>query len=226
VRPWEQSIVIPGAEPGVFQKIKAPWPWICAVSPIGHGATDETGWFRNESSCVPGNVPRNTNIYHPHEFAWNCAPSGSGGSLVCAHVTPSGGGSGFAECSGGLDYRTFDKATASDACLAIPKVDPGADVGLRGLNFLTRNSEVRIRKVDQPSFRDIPARPISDWQPDTTASPGTVSCSVRDFVYFTMPATVPDGNNDIPVPPGRYAIQLVVKKRYQLRHWGRRARAR
>ena len=213
-RPWEQSIAVPGAEPGVFQKITAPWPWICAISPIGHAAIDETGWFRNESSCVPGNVPRNTNIYHPHEFSWNCAPQGSGGPLVCAHVapsTPAPGGFGFGTCSGGDDYRTFDKATNADACLAIPMVDPGADVGLRGLNFLTRNAEVRFRKVDQPSFRDIPAQPISDWQPDTTSPLGVATCSVRDFAYFTMPATVPDGNNDIPVPPGRYAIQIVFK---------------
>ena len=64
-RPWEQSVVVPGAEPGQYTKITAPWPWICAISPVGHKAIDETGWFRNESSCVPGNVPRNTNNYFP-----------------------------------------------------------------------------------------------------------------------------------------------------------------
>jgi len=210
-RPWEQSLPLPG-EPGAFRKLTAPWPWICAISPIGHAAIDETGWYKNESSCQPGNLPRNaTNIYHTHEFAWKCLPQGSG-PLKCDHVEPTspGSGFGFGSCSGGIDYSTFDKGVGKTVCLAIPQVDPGADVGLRGLNFLTKNAQVRFRKIDQPPFRDIPPQPLSDWQPDQTTPPGVATCSVRDFAYFTMPATVRDGPNDIPVPPGRYAIQLAV----------------
>ena len=215
-RLWEQTFPVVPAEPGKFQKILGPWPWICAISPIGHKAIDETGWYRNESACVPGNVPHGTINFFPHEFSYDCAPVGPGGPIKCAHVEPTGGGGsggfpGFAACSGGEDYRTFDKALGRQVCLGIPQVDPGTEVGLRGLNFFTRNAEVRIRKVDNPPFRDIPAAPLTDWQPDTTTPPGIVTCAVRDFAYFNMPADVEDGLNTIPIPPGRYALRLVVQ---------------
>lgn len=211
-RPWEQTFPVPG-EPGKFAKVKAPWPWICAISPIGHNAIDETGWYRNESACVPGNVPRGTINYFPHEFAYSCAPVSPGGPVQCAHVEPAAGGGGFTfpACSGGEDYRTFDKSVSRNVCLGVTQVDPGVEVGLRGLNFITRHAEVRIRKVDNPVFRDIPAVPITDWQPDTTAPLVASTCEVRDYVYFNMPATVKDGLNDIPIPPGRYSIQLVFQ---------------
>ena len=214
-RAWEQTFPLPG-EPGKFGKIKAPWPWICAISPTGHKAIDETGWFRNESSCDPGNVPRGTINYRAHEFAWSCAPSSPGAPLHCTHVEPSatgggGGFGGFGTCSGGEDYRAFEKTIGRPACLTVPEVDPGMEIGLRGLNFLSRNATVHIRKVDNPPFRSIPPQPLTDWQPDTTTPPGVITCEVEDFVYFNMPAEVKDGLNKVPLPPGRYAIQLVVK---------------
>lgn len=214
LRVWEQTLPVPG-EPGKFEKVLAPWPWICAISPIGHKAIDETGWYRNESACVPGNVPRGTTNYFPHEFSYDCAPATPGGPLKCVHVEPTGGGApgtfGFASCSGGEAYRTFDKTVLRQVCLEVPKVDPGTEIGLRGLNFFTRKAVVRIRKLDSPFFRDIPAQPLTDWQPDTTTAPGIATCEVRDFVYFNMPADLRDGLNDIPIPPGRYAIQLVFQ---------------
>lgn len=214
VRPWTQTFPVAG-EPGKFANVLGPWPWICAISPIGHRAIDETGWYRNESSCTPGNVPRGTINYFPHEFSWNCTRATPGGPLDCRHVEPSGGGAGgfggFARCNGGEDYRILDKATSRQVCLGIPLLDPGVEVGLRGLNFFTRNAEVRIRKDDNPVFRDIPPIPISDWQPDTSTPAGVSTCAVRDFAYFNMPTTVKDGLNDVPIPPGRYAIQIVFK---------------
>jgi hypothetical protein len=212
LRLWEQTFALPG-EPGKFGKFVGPWPWICAISPIGHAAIDETGWYRNQSIYVPGNVPRGTVNYFAHEFSWNCAAQPAGAGIKCDPVEPafSGGGFGFAVCSGGEDYRTFDKTLGKQVCLTIPPVDPGTEVGLRGLNFFTRQAQVHIRKVDNPSFRDIPPQPISDWQPDTTTPPGIATCQVRDFVYFNFPATIEDGLNTIPVPPGRYAIQLSVR---------------
>ena len=128
-------------EPGKLGKFVAPWPWICAVSPVGHAAIDETGWYRNKSSCVPGNVPRGTINYFAHEFAWNCVDPGGGAALKCDHVEPGisdpGGGFGFSVCSGGEDYRVTDKGTAKQACLTVAKVDPGKEVGVGGLNFLS-----------------------------------------------------------------------------------------
>ena len=214
MRPWKRTVPVAG-EPGRFADLLAPWPWICAISPTGHRAIDETGWYRNESSCVPGKIPLGTIKYFPHEFSWNCTQSG-GGPLNCKHVEPSGGGGGggfggFARCDGGEDYRTLDKSINRPVCLGIPFLDPGVEVGLRGLNFVTRNAEVRIRKDDNPVFREIPPIPLSDWQPDTTTPAGVSTCEVRDFAYFNMPTTVKDGLNDVPIPPGRYAIQIVFK---------------
>ena len=210
-RLWEQTFAV-GGEPGKYEKLVGPWPWICAISPTGHRATDETGWFRNESVCVPGNIPRGTINYFPNEFSWACAPTGPGGPLNCTHVEASGSPGGFfLSCSGGEDYRILDKTTGKSLCLTVPQVDPGTEVGLRGLNFLTNNAEVRIRKVDNPPFRAIPPAPLTDWQPDTNTLLTMSTCEVQDFAYFNMPATVKDGLNTVPIPPGRYAIQLVVQ---------------
>jgi hypothetical protein len=215
MRPWEQSFDAPG-EPGRYVKLTGPWPWICAVSPVAGKAIDnEKDWYRNESACTPGNIPRGSLTYHTHEFAWSCSPPAGGGAWSCRVVEPggvpavSGGFGGFAECSGGIDYRVTDKATNKQVCLTIPKVERGNEVGLRGLNFLSPNSFVHIRKVDYPGFRPIPPVPLSDWQPDPE-SPNVATCAVRDHAYFIMPSSVKDGLNDVPLPPGRYAIRLVV----------------
>lgn len=211
-RTWEQSIPAIG-EPGKYNKVRAPWPWICAVSPIGHKAIDEKGWWRNESSCVPGGVPRGTINYFTHEYSWICKPASGGGALDCDPVEPSasgGGGFGFAYCSGGEDYRAFDKTTGKWVCLAVPQVDPGAEIGLRGLNFFTRNARVQVSKIDNPPFRPIPDVPLTDWQPDMAAPNGVATCEVQDFAYFNMPTTVRDGLNTIPIPPGRYSLRLIV----------------
>src|SRR5215218_11396409 len=107
-----------------------------------------------------------------------------------------------------MDYRVTDKSAGKQVCLTIPQVERGNEVGLRGLNFLSPNSFIHIRKVGGPAFREIPPVQISDWQPD--GSPGAATCAVRDHVFFIMPSTVKDGLNNIPIPPGRYAIHLVV----------------
>src|SRR5206468_4883164 len=132
--------------------------------------------------------------------------------VSCQNEEPSGpgGGFGFSECPGGLDYRVADKGTGKQVCLDIPPVDPGSEVGLRGLNFFSPHASVRVRKVDAPSFQDIPLIPLSDWKPDTTAAAGKATCEVKDHAYFIMPDHVSDGLNDIVIPPGRYAVQLIV----------------
>jgi hypothetical protein len=219
VRLWEQSFSLPG-EPGKFTKLTGPWPWICAISPVANKATDTvTDWFRNESQCVPGNIPRGTVNYHAHEFAWACTsipdPKGGLPTISCLHQEPASpsGGFGFAECPGGADYRVFDKGAGKNVCLEIPEVDPGTEVGLRGLNFFSPNAKVHVRKIDQPPFPDIPPIPLSDWNPDTTTPPGAATCAVRDHAYFIMPDHIQDPVNplnDLPIPPGRYALQLVV----------------
>jgi hypothetical protein len=164
-------------------------------------------------------MPRGTTNYFPHEFAWACTPTpdpkGGPALIDCKHQEPVGpsGGFGFAECPGGLDYRVFDKSVGKDVCLEIPDVDPGTEVGLRGLNFFSPNAKVSVRKIDQPPFPAIPLIPLSDWKPDTTTPPGAATCAVRDHAFFIMPDHIQDPVNplnDFPIPPGRYAVQLVV----------------
>jgi hypothetical protein len=214
-RPWEMTFAVPG-EPGKTAKMIAPWPWICAISPVAQKAVDmETDWFRNESQHVPGNLPRGSVPYFTHEFSWQCGPVSPGGSVPCKieePMGPGGGGFSFGECSGGADYRVFDKAVAKQVCLVVPQIDLGSEVGLRGLNFFSPKAKVHIRKVDGPPFRAIPPISLSDWQPDNKAAPmAAATCGeVRDHAYFIMPATVRDGPSDIPIPPGRYALTLVV----------------
>lgn len=215
-RPWERTFLVPGGEPGRTEKVTAPWPWICAISPVARKAAGlETDWFRNESQLVPGNLPRGSVTYKTHEFAWTCGAPSPGGAVSCSigePIGPGSGGFGFAECSGGLDYRVFDKSVAKQVCLTVPQVEHGSEVGLRGLNFFSPRAKVHIRKVDGPPFRAIPPISLSDWQPDTEAAPGAAATcgDVRDHAYFIMPGTVRDGLNDIAIPPGRYAITLVV----------------
>jgi hypothetical protein len=101
-------------------------------------------------------------------------------------------------------------------CLIIPGIEPGNEVGLRGFNFFSQSARVRIRKIDSPPFdpnpgqQPIPDIPISDLQGDQTNDPNTAHCGVRDYAYFLMPSTVAQGPNDIPIPPGRYGITLIV----------------
>ncbi|HKY44884.1 MAG TPA: hypothetical protein VJM50_17460 [Pyrinomonadaceae bacterium] len=218
-RPWEQSFELAG-EPGKYAKLTGPWPWICAIGPAANKATDlVSDWYRNESACTPGNIPRGTLKYSSHEFAWECTttpnPQGGQGVIECKHQPPIGpsGGFGFGECPGGWDYRVFQTSVVKDVCLEIPDVDPGTEVGLRGLNFFSPNAKVKVRKLDHPPFPDIPLIPLSDWKPDTTTPPGTATCEVRDFAFFNMPDHIKDPVNplnDLPIPPGRYAVKLVV----------------
>src|SRR4029078_11301757 len=93
---------------------------------------------------------------------------------------------------------------------ACARREPGREAGWRGLTYLRRQAVIRVRKVDYPAFRDIPQQPLTDWQPDETTAPGIITCEVRDYAFFNFPGTVKDGLNDIPIPPGRYAIQMVV----------------
>ncbi|MFD3306693.1 hypothetical protein [Streptomyces sp. NPDC058694] len=214
-RPWVRTVDSPG-EPGKVKKIKAPWPWITAVSPTGErDANKYTGWLRHNGGCTPVTgapcLPAAMK-YHPHEYAWDCKPSASIGSasLDCSHSRPSGpsGGMGFASCPGGPDYET--SFGGKSVCLQIPRIDPGSEVGLRGLNFLSGNARVVIRLVQSPPWHTIPPQKLIDWHPDVETAPGQVVAEVRDTAYFTMPTSIQQGFSDIPLPPGRYAMQIIV----------------
>jgi hypothetical protein len=102
----------------------------------------------------------------------------------------------------------LNKAAGQTQCLAVVQLHPATEVGLRGFNFTSTNMTVKLSKVDG-TFKDI-VRPVTDFQGDTTSAPDIASCSVRDHAYFLLPGTVPDGLNDIPVPPGRYSLTLTV----------------
>ena len=236
VRPWELEYPAPPpAEPGVMIKRTAPWPWICAINPQGKKATDETGWFRNESARKPGNQPPGWQTYLPHEFSYNCVvapiPGQPQATFGCKHVEPDGGagagdgggglgggggfGGGFGACPGGADYKV-NGPKGKQVCLIIAGIEPGSEVGLRGFNFFSQNARVRIRQVEgtpfdpNPGQRPIPDIPISDLQGDQSADPNTANCGVRDYAYFLMPSWVPQGPNNIPIPPGRYGMTLIV----------------
>ncbi len=214
-RPWVRTVDAPG-EPGKVKKVKAPWPWITAVSPTGEpDANKYTGWLRHNGGCTPVTgvpcLPKDMK-YQPHEYAWDCKPSAGVGSasLNCAHMTPSGasGGMGFPSCPGGPDYET--SFGGKSVCLQIPRIDPGSEVGLRGLNFLSPDARVVIRQVQGASTLVIPPEKLIDWHPDVETAPGLVAPEVRDTAYFTMPASIQQGFSDIPLPPGRYAMQIIV----------------
>lgn len=212
VRPWER-IFPQDADAKGPKKLTAPWPWICAVNPLG----DNREWFKNNDVTEPGNIPIEKFIFEKHEFSRTCKQDTSKPvepnkfHLICenekAHVF-TGGFGGIAPCHGEPRYNFSQSGTTF--CLKIPEVVPGDSVTLKGLNFFSLNSKVLLKKIDGP-FEDIPPINCTVLGDQDTAD-NIHTCQVGDLITFTIPEKVKDkqGLNEIPVPPGRYSVQVQV----------------
>jgi hypothetical protein len=217
-RPWEQTFDAPVSEPGKRIKKTAPWPWICAISPVGARLDEAADWYRNESIRTPGDQPEGWVKYKNHEYSFECdPPSGP----VAANATLQGncrrqkpiGGSFGGVCEGGIDYLVQDPTSPQQACLRIPKVNPGAEVGLKGFNFTSTNCTVWLTRSDggPPPFNRPIELPITSLIGDKKSPSSLANCGVEDLVYFRIPKEIKHpitSPNYVPLPPGLYTIQL------------------
>lgn len=175
-----------------------------------------------------GPQPPEPLIFATHEFDRDCravsAPDSGGfvldcdpGGLSAAGLPPgtpiSQAGFGTAwSCVNGKDYEA-NSADGDAACLRVPSAHLGSEIGLRGFNFFSPSSRVRVQHMQgaHPSGKfdhDFKAR---DVQGDPDPPPGSnASCTVRDRLFFTFPERVRQGMNDVLVPAGRYRVQVVV----------------
>ena len=213
MRPWERFFAKDPDWNGP-NKLTAPWPWICKVDPMG----DDREWFKNNDVTEPGNVPIEKFIFEKHEFSRICKQDTTKPvepnkfHLVCenekAPVYSGGGFGGTGVCHG--DSRYNFSQSGSTFCLKIPEVTPGDSVTLKGLNFFSINSKVLLKKIDGP-FEEIP--PINCMVlGDQETADDIHDCRVEDLITFTIPEKVKDkgGFNEIPLPPGRYSVQVQV----------------
>lgn len=211
VRPWEQKFAKPPNGGGI-DTVTAPWPWICAVNPGADGHL----WYKNMEVTRPGNIPLDQFRFEPYEFSLTCTsqpdPSRAGHvEIKCDYERPSGGGLFASPCNGDVRYNY--PWQGGTVCLTIPKTYPGQGIALRGLNFFSSNCTVRLKKLDSPPFQDIvlPCSVMGDQEtPELRDGKPVASCEVRDQITFTIPERVRSGLNDIPVPPGRYSVEVHV----------------
>jgi hypothetical protein len=138
----------------------------------------------------------------------------------CSYEEPPAAASGalFAgNCQGGPDYQVFSAAVNKQVCLKIPQVYPGDDVSLRGFNFFSLNSSVRLTRVDAqgrnialpPGEPTIPLiKGVVMGDPDTPDT--VVDCSVQDTIDFNFPFDIKVGINNVPVVPGFYRVEVIV----------------
>ena len=233
-RSWERPVLIGyGTEylSVKTQPTKGPWPWICAVA----SDVEARRWYRNESYRTPGAFPPGSVQYEQHEIKMKCVPASKPGEAPnCNPLTPAdagggggGGFGGFASCPHGAMHTApvLGKAT----CLDIPKTYPGGPITLRGLNFLSTNCHVRIRKLTSGSFSDsdvyeaqpppsayvdtsveIPDIPCSEVFGDPFRPDNVATCAVEDHAHFNLPDTYDQGINKPKLPPGFYEIRLIV----------------
>jgi hypothetical protein len=213
VRPWEKFLADDPDWKGP-DKLIAPWPWICAVDPTG----EDHEWFKNNEVAEPGNVPLHKFIFEKHEFSRVCKqdttkPVEPGKfHLICenekAPMSSGGGFGGTGPCYGNSRYN-HDHA-GSTVCLKIPAVTPGDSVTLKGLNFFSMDCKVMLKKIDS-MFQDIPPLNCTVLG-DQKTSDQEATCKVEDLITFTIPEKVKDkdGFNEIPIPPGRYSVQVLV----------------
>lgn len=203
MRLWKRAVgpLINETEQAV---LTGPWPWICAVNP----GADDVKWFRNHDAVIPD--PAVTVKYDLHEFSVTCSASADPNNpkaitVDCKDNVPAPGG--FAICEGGDKYNFSESGTGKFRCIAIPQCVAGQGVGLRGFNFTSLDCKVVIRKLGG-GFKEMEVS--GDVMADKEPPSKEASCSVRDVLTFTIPRTVRDGVNDIPVPPGRYEIEVHV----------------
>ncbi len=204
IRLWDQAIG-PMINENQRAIVKAPWPWICAVNP----GADNVKWYRNRDTVFPDKSDINSIKFDLHEFSITCSASTDPAnpksiSVDCKDNVPT---NGFAVCDGGSDYNYTESGAGRFRCLTIPQCVAGQGIALRGFNYSSLKSTVVIKKVGG-GFPDMTV--ACDVMGDDKPPTKDASCTVRDVVTFTLPRTIRDGQNDRPVPPGRYTIEVHV----------------
>lgn len=205
VRPWDW---IPKKDPDskVDAVERGPWPWICAVK-CGAKSQD---WYRNMDVLLPGKNSVSEFKAGEHEFLKVCKPiDPKSPKTDCDYARPSSSGLGT-NCHNNLRYN-YPHPTGT-ACLVIPKTFPGQEVTVRGLNFCSPRCKALLRYKDgvfQDLILDCGVMG-DDETPEMRDGKVVASCEVRDIATFTIPKTVKSGLNDVPIPPGRYTLELIV----------------
>jgi hypothetical protein len=216
VRPYERTFPKPPDATSPPPPLVGPWPWICAVSP----GEDNNRWYRNRDVTVPGNLPLSAFTFEDrYEFGHQCTPVPDPNdpkkfTLNCDFEKPPPAAPGALAapfCHGNERYN-YQRAGQPTICFALPKATPGQSVALRGLNFFAKTCRVRLFRLGggfPDQFFDV--QPIGD--PDTPLTrDGKVvaTCEVRDIIAFDIPTKITQGVNEVPVPPGVYAVEVIV----------------
>jgi hypothetical protein len=218
VRPWEWKY--PLAPDSTTAKVEtAPWPWICAVNPGG----DARNWYKNTEVAYPGNIALHEFRFEDYEFAKICTPvpdssNPSGIKFNCDYERPpvppppsAGSFPSFAQACHNNDRYNYPDSSGT-VCLNVPKTYPGQGMAVRGLNFCSPNCKALLRRIGG-GFQDLllDCGVIGDdVTPDKRNGKVVASCEVRDVITFTIPEKVRVGLNDLPVPPGRYTLEIIV----------------
>lgn len=219
VRPWERSFPRDPDDRRGADIQTAPWPWICQVNP----GADGRDWYKNTEVTRPGNLPLNIFRFENYEFSKACDKIPDPGDpskfkFDCRNKRPAPAdpGSLFGNtCETiGIGFQTrYDFPDPSGTvCLTVPKTFPGQGIALRGLNFISPNSKARLRRVGG-GFQDLvlDCGVMGDTETPLMRDGKVVaSCEVRDIITFTIPEKVKVGVNDVPVPPGRYVLEVIV----------------
>jgi len=218
VRKWEKFSFV-GPDQHGSSSLVAPWPWICEICP-----RDINTEFKNTEVAEPGNVPINKFRFERWEFSRTCTPvkdPNNPSQIIfdCPFEKPPGsadvGSLGGGPCHGDMRY-TYQDPNFGPVCLAIPEVSPGDTVTLKGLNFFSNDCKVILKKIDGP-FQEIDpleCTVMADEETPLEREGKTVAtCEVRDLIEFTIPESVKDKTNPlnfIPIPPGRYSVEVKV----------------
>ncbi|MEN4011502.1 MAG: hypothetical protein ROW48_05670 [Bellilinea sp.] len=184
-----------------------PWPWLTAIRP-NIGDYKEYGSTASYRSSAGLPYP-----FQPYQIARDCQVSvnpNKPGELVanCVPKTPPPPSPGSLLpnfCEGGMDY------TLNGQCLQFPVVEPGATIGIRGFNFITKTVKVWFEhkdtglklSVEAPVFGDLET-PVKDDQGHTIHD-----WRVSDTVVVTLPNRHPNIPG-APLPPGFYLVTVEV----------------
>lgn len=225
VRPWDRVTPAPPDDKSGDKIETAPWPWICQVNP----GADNRNWYKNTDVTKPGNLPLNVAVdprgfrFEDYEFSKVCVQIPDPGDpskfkFNCDYERPPappppppGGFGTFANsCQNNMRYDFPDPS--GTVCLTVPKTFPGQGISLRGLNFISPNCKARLRRLGG-GFQDLvlDCGVIGDTETPLMRDGKVVaSCEVEDVITFTIPEKIKIGVNRVPVPPGRYVLEVIV----------------
>ncbi len=218
VRPWTRIFPRDPDSRG-DNTFTAPYPWICGINPTA----DNQQWYRNTDITIPGNIPLDAFAPWDQDYLYSKTCSrepdlNRPGTVVvkCDYTTPPSSNSPFGFggfCNDHPRYNFFSKVQNRTVCLTIPISSPGQEVSLRGLNFFSKGCKVKLRKLDAPAFQDLilDCEVMGDQKtPEQRDGKTVATCEVKDIIRFRIPDAVDRGFSTIPVPPGRYSIQVIA----------------